>query len=608
LVRVLLTIAIAATAWSLLLFFLGGFDRVVLGIRVRSNDPWRPLIVAVASLAAFFFAGGRIDPSRIFRRDLPAILVEPYGRWIAAAIALATLGVGLTHITRTAGGADAYGYVKVPQPWAADVPWPDKLASFAPLGYRPAIGTNDWAIVPTYSPGLPLLFAAAKRIGGQCALFALVPVLGAIAVFVTSAIGQRLGSPAIGLGGALLLAASPVFISHLMEPITDVPVTTAWMLALYFLLAPGRASLVVAGIFASVGIAIRPNLAVLVIPLALWPLIRQPPASIRIGRRFADMLLVVAGALPGILFIAWVNTRLYGSPFVSGYGSAADIFAWGRIPGNLRRFVSWLTESQTPIALLGFAPLIVPWRRFWPRVSDRSVFVVIGLYVGMLWLLYASYEPFESWRFLRFLLPSWPVLMLGVASALLAVTRSDRGIGRLFVGIASGAAIVALAAWQIGFAKRAGDFDQRQEARHYILTGSLVRGLTDPNSVVLTIQRSGSIRYYGGRVTLRYDRLPADTLDRDVRWLNDRGVKVYAALDETEIDDFKRKFASQKLVQALDWPLAVYTPELLKVFELTEQPLHREPMMVDRVPPESYDCVPPVRAPVIVLRPVRSIG
>ena len=62
---------------------------------------------------------------------------------------------------------------------------------------------------------------------------------------------------------------------------------------------------------------------------------------------------------------------------------------------------------------------------------------------------------------------------------------------------------------------------------------------TPPNSVLLTSERSGSMRYYGGRVTLRYDLLHPEWLDRAVAWLTTRGVRVYAVLDRRQADEVK---------------------------------------------------------------------
>ena len=80
----------------------------------------------------------------------------------------------------------------------------------------------------------------------------------------------------------------------------------------------------------------------------------------------------------------------------------------------------------------------------------------------------------------------------------------------------AGAAIIALGVWNIHTAEQRGAFEQRQAARHEAPVGRLVRAHTERNSVVLAFERSGSLRYYAGRMTLRYDVLEPDWLDRAV--------------------------------------------------------------------------------------------
>ena len=42
--------------------------------------------------------------------------------------------------------------------------------------------------------------------------------------------------------------------------------------------------------------------------------------------------------------------------------------------------------------------------------------------------------------------------------------------------------------------------------RRYVTAAQTTGGLTPPNSVVLSVQHSGTVRYYGGRMTIRlYD-------------------------------------------------------------------------------------------------------
>ena len=69
-----------------------------------------------------------------------------------------------------------------------------------------------------------------------------------------------------------------------------------------------------------------------------------------------------------------------------------------------------------------------------------------------------------------------------------------------------------------------------------MILGGILTPLENVMTDVLTWLHSGSVRYYAGRVTMRYDLLDRDWLDRAVEWLNARGVAVYALLDRASID------------------------------------------------------------------------
>ena len=219
-----------------------------------------------------------------------------------------------------------------------------------------------------------------------------------------------------------------------------------------------------------------------------------------------------------------------------------DQFALTRVVPNLKRYLSWFVETQTPIALLGMGALAFPLRRLWPGVPDRRVFAVIGLYILILWAEYVAYLEFDSWGYLRFLLPSWPFFMLGLASVFLAVGRLGGHSVRWIVG----ALVIALGLWNLHVTDQTGYFDQRQAARHEAPIGQLVRAHTKDNSVLIVMERSGSLRYYAGRMTLRYDFLEPNWLDRAVAWMTERGIHVYAVLDERQAGECKRRFAGQQ--------------------------------------------------------------
>ena len=81
-----------------------------------------------------------------------------------------------------------------------------------------------------------MLLAVAKRIGGQCVMFSVVPILAGLAVLATYGIGRRLHSAVAGLIAAWLVATSPITLSSSLEPLTDVPVMAMWALVFFFVL------------------------------------------------------------------------------------------------------------------------------------------------------------------------------------------------------------------------------------------------------------------------------------------------------------------------------------------------------------------------------------
>lgn len=354
-----------------------------------------------------------------------------------------------------------------------------------------------------------------------------------------------------------------------------------------------------AGLLAALAILIRPNRFALAGIMAAWFFVRRARDASSFRSRLIHAGSFALGVLPGIVAVAAINQHLYGSPATSGYGRLQDLFAWSHVWPNLRRYVSWYAETQTPLALLGMVALAVPSRRLWPSVPERSVFAIIGLFVAALWAEYCAYLEFDEWGYLRFLLPSWPFLMLGLAAALLAVWRLD---GRAMKFVAS-VTIVGLGLWTFGVAASRGAFRQWEVTRHDAALGRLVQAHTEPASVVMAFERSGSLRYYAGRMTTRYDLINADWLDRMVGWMSGRGIHVYARLDDREVAAWQRRFAGQRTLASFDSPVMVYRPAATSLFDLTHaHGAHAGPVLVTQVPPHPPGCDPPAPAPQFVLR------
>ena len=101
---------------------------------------------------------------------------------------------GVTFGTFTASCADSYGYVSQADLWlrrtlVTDQPLHDEFTwrwanwTLAPLGYRP--GEVGGTMVPVYGPGLPLVMAMFKAIGGETAVDLVVPLMGALGIWLT---------------------------------------------------------------------------------------------------------------------------------------------------------------------------------------------------------------------------------------------------------------------------------------------------------------------------------------------------------------------------------------------------------------------------------------
>lgn len=560
--RVGVSVGAIATAWALVVWMSGGFTVELLDVRVRSHNQLRPIIFAALGWLTYLAMGGRLP----WPPAWDAARVRTAHHWIAAVVAVLTFVLGVAYATTSVGGSDSYGYASqadlwidgratIQQPWIAAVPWPAAAATFSPLGYRPsARPLAPGTLVPIYAPGLPWLMAAAKLVGGQETMFWVAPILGALLVLATYGIGCRLASPTAGLIAAWLVATSPATLFMLVVPMSDVPAAGAWAVAWYFLLGRTSWSAAGAGLASAVAIAIRPNLVFGAAIMGCWYAIRVwRHHGGGHGRALLHVTAFAVAVLPGIVAVALVNHALNGSPLRSGYGSMEGWFTADNVWPNVRLYAGWLVDSQTPLVLAGLGALAVPTRKLWPAAQDRAVLLAAGAFVVGIWVLYCFYWRFGDWWSLRLLLPTWPFMMAGVGAVVVALTRPASASIRTVVVIAT----LAYGAYELRQAATRLVFELWKYDRHYPAVGRLVGALTDTQTVILSRQHSGSLRYYGGRVTLRYDELDPQWLDRAVAWLGERGVRAYLLADAWEIVEIKKRFKGQRALEHLDRPPVV---------------------------------------------------
>jgi hypothetical protein len=532
--------AAIALAWAVLVAVTGGTAISLAGFRVSSTDPIRPLIAATLFAAVYALAAGRQQ----LRDDGAQLAAVATPARLTALLAIAIGIVAIWQSSWTASGADAYAYVTqadlwlsgrltVPVPIADEVPWPRPLVTFVPFGY--AAVANESAIASAVGPGLPLLMALMKAIGGHAALFLVVPMTAALLIWCTFAIGRQLGSPSTGLGAAWLVATSPAFLTMIKEPMSDVPAAAFWALATWKALDTSRFSVAVAGVATAMAILIRPNLVPLAAVLGVWMLWRR---DLRTSAVFAALVV------PACLAIAWINATLFGSPLASGYGATESLFSIGNALTNLRRYSAWLAQTQTPLIFAGVLALMLPASRIWPTSDGRHGLRLLAAVAITVFVMYQFYMPFDAWWFLRLLLPAWPALCIATAAVIFGIA-SQR-----FRSIAS-VAILALGLSTATIANRLDVFPEGEGERRYATIAQLVQQVTEPSSVILASIHTGSLRYYAGRDTMRFDLLDEAWLDRAVAWLTAHGRHPYFLIEDWERPMFERRFAAMNVLGRL---------------------------------------------------------
>ncbi|HEV8348330.1 MAG TPA: hypothetical protein VGQ16_17260, partial [Vicinamibacterales bacterium] len=524
------------------------------------------------------------------------------------------VGAGVIWNTRAAAGADAYGYVSqadlwlhgnlhIDQSFAAKAPWPLARWTFTPLGYRPE--PDGPRIVPSYSPGLPMLMAAAQAIAGTCAMFWIVPLAGGVLVFATYGIGRRIVRPWVGVAAACLVATSPTMLFMLMAPMSDVPAAAAWAVAVMLAIAETPFAAAASGLAAAIAILIRPNLVPLAAIIGLW-MVWRDSHDLRSLRPLRSCVFAVT-ASSGAIAVAVINARLYGSPLASGYGDLSDAYSWSYLAPNLKRYGEWLVSAETPLMLAGLACLFVPVSALWPtRESRRTLWLLAGV-AAAVWASYLVYVPWDAWWYLRFLLPAWPMMAIGAASLIAAVQALHHG-GREGHGgsnlkqsdlssvstvssvvessifqrastIAIIALVVAAGVFNVRRAVRLDVFKQAGGEAKYVETANAIESITPPDAVIISGQFSGSLRYYAGRLTLRWDWLDPEWLDRAVEWLTARGHHVYILLEAPEVDPFRARFGQTSAMGRLDWvPLVTFRGRSIQLHDAERRDRFERPI------------------------------
>ena len=487
-------------------------------------------------------------------------------------LATAVFAVALAKGSFVAGGSDSYGYVSQARLWAqgtpitrepliAQVTWPDAPMTLSPLGYKP--GREHGTIVPVYSVGYPMLMGLIERLFGAAAPMVVVPLMAGGLVTCTAIIGAAVGGIEIGFFSGLLLATSPPFVYQSLQPMSDVPVAFWWTLSAVLAISRRRAANIAAGATVAAAILTRPNLVPLAAPLALLGFVSHRDNH---RDRWTAAAAIGIGAVLGAAGTAAVNTIFYGAPALSGYGDPRELYAFQYLATNVTRYVGWLIDTETLLIAGSLGGMLALARagRF-----QRSMAFYTAAMVSIVLISYALYRPFDSWTYVRFLLPMYPFLFVSLLSVtLIDPLRNRRTMSRVILV----ALALIITARHVRYNQEWSLLDTKTFERRYVVVAQYARNAFPGNAVFISMQHSGSVRYYGDRKTVRYDWLPSQSLDDAVADLNRLGLKPYFLLEDWEEERFQSRFGAYSRLGKLDWPpTVVLRREGIRIYDPAER-------------------------------------
>jgi hypothetical protein len=128
--------------------------------------------------------------------------------------------------------------------------------------------------------------------------------------------------------------------------------------------------------------------------------------------------------------------------------------------------------------------------------------------------------------------------------------------------------VVAVSAWCVHTARARSVFDLARLEARFRGTGEYSARALPRNAMVLAVQQSGAIRYYGARGTLMWDAVPERDLDRVLAWLTRQNFAPLIAVEDGEDAWFRSRFGSQQSGR-LDWPpmAEVHGPVRVRVYD-----------------------------------------
>lgn len=450
--------------------------------------------------------------------------------WLLAlvAVGLAALTWFLhSQTTVVAAGSDSSGYMNsarllargeltAPQRIPPEVGPAAPPYHFMPLGYGPS--SQPGVIVPTYPLGLPLHFAAGGlALGWRLGPLWIIVGSAVVGILLCYVCGREIGvSPPLALAGAAALALSPLFLFPSVQPLSDTLAMTWCVGAVWLALRARRGSPIWAwgcGAALAMAVLVRPSNVLLL------------PCLIILLGGWRNLLAAGIGGLPGALWMAWCNQRLYGDPLTTGYGNILTTLDSQWFFPTLLHIGLW-TARLLPAGLLLLPLAALPlWRE-----RGRLLLALAAWWIAFI-VFYSFYGvTHEVWWSLRFILPALPALIFAALLGLEMLCRRAGTAAPRWRLIGAGVLMVWSAAVFQFWVPRLGLIGFSRYELAYREACMWARDHLPPNAVIATMPASGALYYYTGFPIMRWDSVKPEDFKRYAAALRAAQRPVYAML------------------------------------------------------------------------------
>jgi len=246
------------------------------------------------------------------------------------------------------------------------------------------------------------------------------------------------------------------------------------------------------------------------------------------------LALFGAGGAPFAAAMAAYNLRCFGNPLQSGYGRAGlfGAVALENFPPRFLHYGGWILRTLTPLVPLAW--LAVAADRDVPR-RDRALLLC---WFGAFLVFYCLYEPYDSFWFVRFLIPAAPALLLGaLLTARKLFLRLGGGPGARVLAVLLLLSVLAVSARQV---RRIGILGTAEGESIYPSICAWAERSLPGKSVLLAMAASGALENYTDLPYARWDWFEPQQFMALRARVERRGYRWYALLFPFEAEELSR--------------------------------------------------------------------